>query len=171
MRSYVLAVAVAMLLSAVYAFQNTAEITVRFLMLERKLPQGVWEVIIFSVGAFLMWLFSIIASLEIRSRNNRQIKERDKRIAELEEEKKSLLTAFNHIAPTAASPAMADEVVILDATPTKKPETGGAEAQPVAADAPDVRKDDAAVETDVLAESEEGESQKSHNEKKESPSV
>ena len=99
MRSYILAVAVAMLLSAVYAFQNGAEITVQFLMFSRKFPQGVWEVIVFSVGAFLMWFFSIIASVEIHTKHTKQLKERDKRIAELEDEKKSLLTAFNHIAP------------------------------------------------------------------------
>jgi len=99
MRSYILAVAVAMLISAVYAFQNAAEITVQFLMFSRKFPQGVWEVIVFSAGAFLMWFFSVIASVEIHTKHTKQIKERDKRIAELEDEKKSLLTAFAHIAP------------------------------------------------------------------------
>ena len=112
MRSYILAVAVAMLLSAVYAFQNATEITVQFLMFSRKFPQGVWEVIVFSVGAFLMWFFSVIASVEIHTKHTKQLKERDKRIVELEDEKKSLLTAFNHIAPGTdplAKPGPAEE--------------------------------------------------------------
>lgn len=119
MRSYILAVAVAMLLSAVYAFQNAAEITVHFLMFSRKFPQGVWEVIVFSVGAFLMWFFSVIASVEIHTKHTKQIKERDKRIAELEDEKKSLLTAFGHIAPGTdplAKPEPVEEVAAAEET-------------------------------------------------------
>ncbi|HAA47681.1 MAG TPA: DUF1049 domain-containing protein, partial [Synergistaceae bacterium] len=38
MKSYALAVALAMLLAAVYAFQNAGEIIVRFLVWERTIP-------------------------------------------------------------------------------------------------------------------------------------
>lgn len=40
MKSYTLAVALAMLLSALYAFQNPGDVTVRFLLYERTVPQG-----------------------------------------------------------------------------------------------------------------------------------
>jgi uncharacterized integral membrane protein len=97
MRSYILAIAVSMLLAAVYAFQNTSEIAVRFLMFERLLPQGVWEIILFSLGAVIMWFFSILASVEIHSAHRSQVNERDKKIAALEEEKSSLLNAFKYL--------------------------------------------------------------------------
>lgn len=97
MKSYALAIAVSMFLAAIYAFQNTTTITVQFLMFERDVPQGLWEVLLFSSGLVLMWLFSILASLELRSNHRAQIKQRDKKIAVLEEEKSSLLAAFKHM--------------------------------------------------------------------------
>lgn len=97
MRSYILAVAVSMLLAALYAFQNQREILVSFLSFERSLPQGIWEVIIFSIGAVLMWFFSILASLELRSAHKAKIKEMEKRLAELQNEKESMLNVFKHL--------------------------------------------------------------------------
>lgn len=97
MKSYILAVAFSMLLSAIYAFQNMADITVRFITFQRDVPQGVWEVILFSFGAVLMWFFSILASLENAKKYRGQIKERDAKITSLENEKTSLLNAFNHL--------------------------------------------------------------------------
>lgn len=97
MKSYALAMAVSMFLAAIYAFQNTTTITVQFLMFAREVPQGLWEVLLFSSGLVLMWLFSILASLELRSNHRAQIKERDEKIALLEEEKSSLLAAFKHM--------------------------------------------------------------------------
>lgn len=75
------------------------EVTVTFLMFKKTFPQGVWEVILFSFGAVLMWIFSIFASIEAHSGTSKKIKERDKRIRELEEEKHSLLSAFKHMTP------------------------------------------------------------------------
>jgi uncharacterized integral membrane protein len=108
--SYVLAIAFSILLSAVYAFQNAGDIYVKFLVFERTFPQGVWEALLFSAGVLLMWIFSIFASLEGRAKYRGMIKERDLKIANLEEEKKSLLAAFNNIAPqTPAVPAQDEQ--------------------------------------------------------------
>lgn len=97
MRSYALAIAVSMLLSAIYVFQNVGEVSVRFFIFERVFPQGVWEVLLFSIGAVLMWVFSLFASLELRAGYRSQIKERDKKITSLEEERTSLLAAIGRI--------------------------------------------------------------------------
>lgn len=94
MRSYALAIAVAMLVSALYAFQNTQEILVKFFSWERTLPQGVWEVLIFAAGGVLMWLVSLFALMESRAKLVKQLKEKDKRIKELETEKESLIRAI-----------------------------------------------------------------------------
>lgn len=102
MFSYILAIAFSILLSAVYAFQNAADISVKFLMFERSFPQGVWEALLFSAGVLLMWVFSILASLEGRAKYKSMIKERDQKIAGLEDEKKSLLSAFNNLTPALA---------------------------------------------------------------------
>jgi hypothetical protein len=85
------------MLSAVYVFQNAGDIYVTFLIFERRFPQGVWEVILFSSGVILMWIFSIFASIEANMRHRSKMKEKEERIARLEEEKKSLLSAFNNI--------------------------------------------------------------------------
>ena len=111
MRSYILAIAVSMLLAAAYAFQNTSEITVRFFAFQRAFPQGVWEIVLFSIGALLMWFFSILASIETHTTHRSQVKERDKKIAELEAEKSSLLNAFRHLPQADASKAEPEGVV------------------------------------------------------------
>lgn len=100
MRSYILAIAVALFLSAAYAIQNDAEVTVYFFGLRRAFPQGWWDIAFFAAGALLMWLFSIVGSLEIVKTNRRETKERDRRIAALEEEKKSLLAALQNLTQT-----------------------------------------------------------------------
>lgn len=92
------------MLAALYAFQNASEITVRFLMFQRAFPQGVWEVVLFSIGAVLMWLFSILASVETHKKHRKEMKARDKRISELEEERASLLNAFKYL-PQTGEPA------------------------------------------------------------------
>ena len=119
MKSYALAIAVSMLLAAIYAFQNTTTITVQFLMFEREVPQGLWEVLLFSSGLVLMWLFSILASLELRSNHRAQIKQRDKRIVALEDEKSSLLAAFKHMPP---SPEVLSPVEPFAPMPVQDPE-------------------------------------------------
>ena len=94
MKSYTLAVALAMLLSALYAFQNPGDVTVRFLLYDRTVPQGLWEVLLFSSGAVLMWVFSLAALLEVRKKYRGQIKALEKRAEGLAEERKSLLAAL-----------------------------------------------------------------------------
>ena len=96
MKSYALAIALAMLLAAVYAFQNTGEVLVRFLMWEVSLPQGIWEIMLFAAGGVLMWMVSLFAMMESRSKYTRQIKEKESRIKELENERSSLMDAIRH---------------------------------------------------------------------------
>jgi uncharacterized integral membrane protein len=96
MKSYALAIAIAMLLAAVYAFQNTADVIVKFLVWEVALPQGIWEVMLFAAGGVLMWMVSLFAMMESRSKYNRQVKEKETRIRELEEERTSLMGAIRH---------------------------------------------------------------------------
>lgn len=99
MKSYALAIALAMLVSAIYAFQNAGDVTVRFLVFEQTFPQGMWEVLLFAAGAILMWLFSLLALLEVKGKHKAALKEKEKRIAELEEERASLLAALKRVAP------------------------------------------------------------------------
>jgi uncharacterized integral membrane protein len=99
-RSYALAIAVAMLVSALYAFQNPQEVLVKFFSWERTLPQGVWEVLIFAAGGVLMWLVSLFALMESRAKLVKQLKEKDKRIKELETEKESLIRAIGETKKT-----------------------------------------------------------------------
>lgn len=95
MRSYALAVAVSVLLAAVYAFQNSGEVTVRFFIWTREVPQGIWEAAIFAGGCVLMWFVSISAWLELRGTYKRQVKEQEARIQKLEEERLSILRAIH----------------------------------------------------------------------------
>jgi uncharacterized integral membrane protein len=101
MRSYLLGIVVAVLLSAVYAFSNTGEVSVRFLNLEHDFPQGIWEICLFAAGALIMWFFSVAASFELYAANRKKNRETAKKIAELEDEKKSLLTTLQHIGENA----------------------------------------------------------------------
>jgi uncharacterized integral membrane protein len=94
MKSYILTIVVVMILSAVYALSNTAEITVQFLTLQTTFPQGLWEVIVFACGVLIMGIASISASVETYVKNRKKGKELTKRIAQLEDERKSLLGAL-----------------------------------------------------------------------------
>ena len=94
MKSYILGIVVAMILSAAYALSNTAEITVKFLNLETTFPQGMWEVIVFGCGVLIMWFISVCASIEMYVRHRRKAKELTKRITQLEDERKSLLATL-----------------------------------------------------------------------------
>ncbi|MDR3280546.1 MAG: lipopolysaccharide assembly protein LapA domain-containing protein [Synergistaceae bacterium] len=96
MKSYLLGIIVVMVLSAVYAMSNTAEVTVQFLMLEKTFPsQGIWELILFSTGALLMWFFSVGASIEQYCANRKKTKELSQKVKELEDDKKALLGALH----------------------------------------------------------------------------
>ncbi len=91
MKSYVLAITVTMFLSALFAFQNIGDVTVRFLVFEWVLPQGVWEVLVFCAGAAIMWIFSIFSMFEARGKYKKELKAKDERIAAVEKEKKTIL--------------------------------------------------------------------------------
>ena len=101
MKSYILAIVVTMFLSALFAFRNIGEVTVRFLFFEWTLPQGVWEVVLFSSGAAIMWFFSLFSVFEVRSRYKKELKAKDEKIASLEQEKKTILESLTMKAHTA----------------------------------------------------------------------
>ena len=84
MRSYALAIAFSVLLAAVYAFQNPGDVTVRFLVWTREVPQGVWEAAVFAGGCVLMWVVSLSAFLELRTSYRSRFKEQDMKIKKLE---------------------------------------------------------------------------------------
>ncbi len=91
MKSYILAITITMFLSALFAFQNIGDVTVRFLIFEWVLPQGVWEVLVFCTGAAIMWIFSIFSMFEVRSKYKKELKAKDEKIAAVEKEKKTIL--------------------------------------------------------------------------------
>lgn len=139
MKSYALAVALAMLLAATYAFQNTGEILVRFLVWERTIPQGIWDVLLFAAGGVLMWLVSLFALLETRRKYVRQIREKDKRIKELEEERTSLMATFR----TRPQPSEAtEENRVSGAVPKKPPVTPQPRGEPVLQDSFETEDED-----------------------------
>ena len=94
MKSYFLAVTITMFLSALFAFQNIGDVTVRFLTFEWTFPQGLWEVLIFCTGAAIMWIFSIFALFEVRGKYKQQLRQKDERISAVESEKKTILESM-----------------------------------------------------------------------------
>ena len=94
MRSYTVAIAFAVLVSAVFSYQNPGDVTIRFLVWTRQLPQGVWEVAVFSAGCVLMWIVSLSAHLEGRARFRKIIREQTERILKLEEDRANILKAI-----------------------------------------------------------------------------
>lgn len=94
MKSYILAITLTMFLSALFAYQNIGDVTVRFLIFEKTLPQGVWEVILFCAGAAIMWIFSVFSMFEMRSKYKKEIKEKNDKIDNLENEKKMILDSI-----------------------------------------------------------------------------
>lgn len=94
MKSYILAIAITMFLSALYAFQNIGDVTVKFFVFERTFPQGVWDVLLFASGAVLMWIFSVFSSMESKGKYKKIIKEKDEKIASAEKERAVLLESF-----------------------------------------------------------------------------
>lgn len=121
MKSYALAIAMAMLLAAVYAFQNTGEILVKFLVWELSFPQGIWEVMLFAAGGVLMWLVSLFAMVESRSKYVRQIKEKDAKIREMEGERSSLMEAIRHSGPLYEAEAQIRHSEVTHEEPAEEP--------------------------------------------------
>ncbi len=94
MKSYILAITLTMFLSALFAFQNIGDVTVRFLVFEWTFPQGVWEVLVFCAGSALMWIFSIFSLFEVRGKYKRELKIKDDKILSLESEKKMIIESM-----------------------------------------------------------------------------
>jgi putative membrane protein len=93
-KSYALAILLAMLVAAGYAFQNTGDVVVRFIFWEKTLPQGLWDILLFAAGGLLMWIVSLASLIEVRSALRRKIKEQEERIRSLEQERQQLLEAL-----------------------------------------------------------------------------
>jgi uncharacterized integral membrane protein len=104
-KSYALAILLAMLVAAGYAFQNTGDVVVRFIIWEKTLPQGLWDILLFAAGGLLMWIVSLASLIEVRGALRRKVKEQDERIRALEQEKQQLLEA---IKPNVASGVQAE---------------------------------------------------------------
>lgn len=117
MKSYILAIAISMFLSALYAFQNVGDVSVRFLLFQWVLPQGVWEILLFAGGAVLMWVFSIFASLEGRGKYKGQLKEKDEKIAALEKEKSTLLETMSGVRKNLSEEAAAKAAPVQPEVP------------------------------------------------------
>jgi len=117
MKSYFLGIVVAIGLSAVYVTNNTTDVTINFLGFQTSLNQGLWEVFLFGIGAIIMWVLSIGASIESYTAQKKRFKELNKKIEELENEKKSLLAALQNIGHPKAAIMPADE---KHAEPTKE---------------------------------------------------
>lgn len=94
MKSYVLAITLTMFLSALFAFQNIGDVTVRFLVFEWVFPQGVWEVLVFCAGSAIMWIFSMFSLFEVRGKYKRELKLKDDKILSLESEKKMIIESM-----------------------------------------------------------------------------
>ncbi len=94
MKSYALAILLAMLVAAGYAFQNTGDVVVRFIIWEKTLPQGLWDILLFAAGGLLMWIVSLASLIEVRGALRRKLKEQEDRVRSLEAEKQQLLEAL-----------------------------------------------------------------------------
>lgn len=94
MKSYGIGLGITALLSALYAVQNQDMLSVRFVAWEFALPQGMWEVIIFVFGLFLMGVIAFAAGWEVRYRNARELARNRLRIEALEKEREALLSAL-----------------------------------------------------------------------------
>lgn len=117
-RSYILAIVLTMFLSALFAFQNIGDVTVKFLFFEWTMPQGVWEVVLFSSGAALMWFFSLFSVFEVRSKLKKELKVKDDKISSLEQEKKAIIESLAARQRTAQEDAPQNEATPSDTAGT-----------------------------------------------------
>lgn len=107
MRSYILAAAGSAVIAALYVYQNPEPISVSFLSLQRSFPHGVWGAVIFGLGAVLMWIFSLLASLELHADYKKKLDARDEQIAKLQDERDAMLHAFKLLPTTTAQSSIA----------------------------------------------------------------
>ena len=97
MKSYFLGIVAAIALSVIYVTYNTAEVAINYLGFQAYVNQGLWDVFLFSIGAIIMWVLSIGASIESYTANKKRYRELNQKIEDLENEKKSLLAAMQNI--------------------------------------------------------------------------
>jgi uncharacterized integral membrane protein len=121
MKSYLLGIITAMILSAAYAYQNTEEIVVKFFFFERIFSQGLWVIIMFSAGAVLMWFISMLSTFETYRSNKNKTKELVRKITELEDERKALLKTLQNLGGIIESPPAAEPEHRVEAAPAIAP--------------------------------------------------
>lgn len=108
MKSYGIGLGLVAILAATFAVQNQEILAVRFLAWDFALPQGLWEVFLFSFGILLMWLISMATSWEALFRSRREIERGKRRIAALEKERDALLAAMK------AAGASQEEITFIE---------------------------------------------------------
>ena len=108
MRSYGIGLGLVAIFAALFAVQNQEILAVRLLSWDFALPQGLWEVFLFSLGILLMWLISLAASWEALFRSRREIERGKRRIAALEKERDALLAAMK------AAGASQEEITFIE---------------------------------------------------------
>ncbi len=91
MKSTMLVIVIAMFVSAIYSMQNNSLVFVKFLSGVWQFPQGAWEVFIFYVGVFIMFILSLFADFGTKRKYKQQIKELKFQLHEAEEKKKALM--------------------------------------------------------------------------------
>ncbi|MDO4218784.1 MAG: LapA family protein [Synergistaceae bacterium] len=108
MKSFFVSLVLLMLVSAVYVFQNSAIVNVRFLVFNFAFSQGLFEVGIFALGAALMWFFSIFSYFENRASYKEKLAERVAEVRQLESANKILLDTLrqNSIANPLENPEL-----------------------------------------------------------------
>lgn len=94
MKSTMLAIIVTMVISAIYSVQNIGTVTIRFLIFKWSFPQGVWDIVLFCSGAVMMWLFSLLASREVRNKYKCEVKELKEKLESMEQDKKDLIASI-----------------------------------------------------------------------------
>ena len=97
MKSYFLGIVVAIGVAVAYVTHNTADITISFFRYQNSVNQGIWEIFLFGAGALIMWVLSLCASIESYMAKKKRIRELNKKIEDLESEKKSLLIALQNV--------------------------------------------------------------------------
>lgn len=108
MRSYGLGLGFVAVLAATFAVQNQDIVAVRFLAWDFALHQGMWEILLFTLGILLMWVISLAASWEAKFRSRRELERCRRRVESLEKERSALLAAMK------AAGASQEEITFIE---------------------------------------------------------
>lgn len=93
-KSYGIGLGLAALCAALYATQNHAPLTQKFILWTFTAPEGMIVVFSFILGLAVMALLSACSGWEAWGRHRRELARRDRRIEALEKEREAMLTAM-----------------------------------------------------------------------------